>query len=82
MPEGHGARPCTGPGASLGTDPNDADSDGDGFSDAAEVAAGSNPLDPGSLPGGPEVPALPGAAPLVLGALLLATLSLARRRAC
>ena len=31
--------------AELGTDPNNADSDGDGFSDSEEVDAGSDPLD-------------------------------------
>jgi hypothetical protein len=34
----------------LGTDPFRADTDGDGFNDGTEVAAGSNPLDPRSTP--------------------------------
>ena len=33
-----------------GTDPNDADSDGDGFNDGQEVAEGSDPNDAGSIP--------------------------------
>lgn len=55
------------------TDPFNADSDG--WSDGAEVAAGSDPNDAGSIPA--EVPALTG-----LGvALFLLTLPLALRRA-
>jgi len=42
------------------TDPNDPDTDGDAWSDGAEVLAGTNPLDPGSHPGAPAVPALHG----------------------
>lgn len=33
-----------------GTDPNDDDSDGDGFADGEEIAAGSDPNDPGDVP--------------------------------
>ena len=33
-----------------GTDPNDADTDGDGFNDGQEVAEGSDPTDAGSVP--------------------------------
>jgi hypothetical protein len=34
----------------YGTDPNNPDTDGDGYTDGEEVAAGTNPLDPGSHP--------------------------------
>jgi len=42
----------------IGTDPNKADTDGDGYSDGAEVAAKSDPLDPKSVPakGGKSAP--------------------------
>ncbi|MBI3986525.1 MAG: hypothetical protein HY343_06375, partial [Lentisphaerae bacterium] len=36
----------------YGTDPNDPDTDGDGFWDGVEVAWGSNPLDAGDYPDG------------------------------
>jgi hypothetical protein len=36
--------------ALLGTDPLRADTDGDGWTDEVEVSAGSNPLDPNSVP--------------------------------
>lgn len=36
--------------AVLGTDPNSADSDGDGYGDYVEVSAGTNPLDATSAP--------------------------------
>lgn len=40
-------------------DPGGVDSDGDGISDALEIAFGSNPNDASSIPGGPQVvPAL------------------------
>jgi hypothetical protein len=50
------------------TDPNLTDTDGDGYSDGFERSEGSDPLDPGSVPGGGvEVPALgaPGSAILM-----------------
>ena len=52
------------------TDPNDDDTDDDGYTDGQEVAAGSDPLDPNSHPGGHQVPVmgLPG---FVLSLLLL-----------
>ena len=37
----------------TGTDPTLADTDGDGFDDAEEVAEGSDPTNPASVPGGP-----------------------------
>nr|MDJ0852344.1 hypothetical protein [Myxococcota bacterium] len=52
-----------------GTDPLDDDSDGDGFTDGAEVAAGSDPLDPGSTPGVP-VPSASTVSRVALVALL------------
>jgi Bacterial TSP3 repeat/Right handed beta helix region len=38
------------------TNPREFDTDGDGFGDGTEVAAGSNPLDPRSTPVGPPAP--------------------------
>ena len=38
------------PSPSTATDPNNDDTDGDGFSDLVEIAAGSDPLDPNSIP--------------------------------
>ncbi len=69
-----------GPG-NTGTNPFDADSDGDGFDDGDEVAAGSDPSDPSSVPTGSPVPALPlGAAIMLAALLLLAGRSALRRR--
>lgn len=54
----------------TGTDPLDLDSDDDGFDDGVELAAGSDPTNPNSIPGAPlPVPLL---SPLAAG--LLATL--------
>jgi hypothetical protein len=58
----------------TGSDPFMADTDGDGFDDGFEVAAGTDPNDAGSSPG--QVPALNGRARLVLAALLLGTTAL------
>jgi hypothetical protein len=54
----------------TGTDPLDADSDDDGFSDGEEVAAGFDPNDPSSHPATP-VPSLTPAGVVALAALLL-----------
>ncbi|MBK7948423.1 MAG: hypothetical protein IPK00_06690 [Deltaproteobacteria bacterium] len=57
----------------TGTSAVRADTDGDGYSDGAEVAGGTDPTDPGSHPGGsPAVPLLSGFARLVLALLLFA----------
>jgi hypothetical protein len=68
----------------TGTNPALADTDGDGFDDGAEVAAGTDPTDPLDFPGAPEVsvPALGGLAQalLVAALLLVAQLRLRRRR--
>jgi hypothetical protein len=61
------------------SDPLDADTDDDGFSDGAEVAAGTDPNDPGSFPAAP-VPTVSEWGLLVLGLLLAATGSLIWRR--
>jgi YVTN family beta-propeller protein len=61
----------------TGTDPLNADTDGDGVDDGTEVLAGSDPTDPLSLP--PAVPLLPGG-PLPLVVVLLAASSVAMRR--
>lgn len=60
----------------TGSDPLSADSDGDGFDDGTEVAAGSDPNDPGSVPA-TKVPVLSPAALVALAGVLLV---LGRRR--
>ena len=54
----------------TGSDPLVADTDGDGYDDGAEVAAGTDPNDPQSAPNG-GVPALGTFGWLLLGAFLL-----------
>lgn len=54
----------------TGSSPVDADSDGDGFDDRLEVDLGSDPNDPLSIPSA-AVPALGGAAVLILCSLLI-----------
>jgi DNA-binding beta-propeller fold protein YncE len=61
----------------TGTSPAADDSDGDFVDDASEIAAGTDPTDPLSFPGAPEVPALPQPA---LAALAAAVLAAARMR--
>jgi hypothetical protein len=65
----------------TGTDPTLADTDGDGFDDGEEVAAGSDPLNPNSTPL-QQVPVMGPVSALILagGLALLATRSLRRRR--
>lgn len=54
------------------TDPKLTDTDGDGFSDGDEVAAGSDALDPASIPGGAAaVPGLGGIGLWILASTLL-----------
>ncbi|MDJ0850422.1 MAG: thrombospondin type 3 repeat-containing protein [Myxococcota bacterium] len=53
----------------LDLDPLNPDTDGDGFTDAEELAAGSDPLDPSSVPVAVPLLTLPGT--LLLAALLL-----------
>jgi hypothetical protein len=56
--------------ADTGTDPLQADTDHDYYSDGAEVAAGTNPNDPLSFPGAPEVPAIPWPGLVLLGSAI------------
>lgn len=58
----------------TGTDPAVADSDGDMWSDGAEIAAGTDPTDPDDSPAGmpPGVPAVSGLGLALLGAALVA----------
>ncbi len=65
----------------TGTDPLLADTDGDSFADGVEVAAGSDPTNPASIPGGQGVPALPlGGWALLAGGVAVAARSLLRSR--
>jgi hypothetical protein len=69
----------------TGTNPALADTDGDGFDDGVEVAAGSDPNNPLSTPDSPIPPNVPTLGPLPAlllggGLLLAARLSLRRRR--
>jgi len=64
----------------TGSDPLLFDTDGDGYGDGVEVAAGSDPNNPASIPGGQGVPALPLAGLwLAAGALFAAARPLLRR---
>jgi Bacterial TSP3 repeat len=54
----------------TGTDPNNADSDGDGLSDGAEVHGGTDPNDANS-PGSSPIPALPLPASVLLALAVL-----------
>ena len=58
-----------------GTDPLDADTDGDGYSDGEEILGGSDPLDPQSVP-----PSVPVGGIWVFGALAASLLAMDRRR--
>jgi hypothetical protein len=60
----------------AGSNPLDADTDGDGYTDGEEVAGGSDPLDPESVP-----QAIPLSGPLGLGLLAAALLATQARRA-
>jgi hypothetical protein len=62
----------------TGTDPANADTDGDGFDDGLEVTAGSDPNDPFDIPSGGAVPGLGmlGLFILVIGMLYFGSLTL------
>ena len=63
----------------TGTSAVDADTDDDGFEDGVEIDEGSDPNDPQSMPGAPEVPLLPGAlVPLLALSLAFAPRALRR----
>jgi sugar lactone lactonase YvrE len=63
----------------TGSNPTSADTDGDGFDDAVEVAVGTDPNDPFEFPA-PGVPLLGAPAALLLGISLVATAGAALRR--
>jgi hypothetical protein len=65
--------------AALGLDPALADTDGDGAADGVEVAAGTDPLDPESVPNG--IPTLGGPAAALLALVLAGGAVLRLRRA-
>jgi len=71
-------------GDDTGTDPTLLDTDGDGFDDDVEVAAGTDPTNPLQFPGSVDPPGVPlsrTAAVLLAGALaLVARVRLHRRR--
>ena len=62
----------------TGTNPLDPDTDGDGVNDGDEIAAGTDPNDPGSFPRS-QLPVLGGLGSVVL-ALSLACAGWLRRR--